>query len=102
MEQDEIRQKHKSSDANKYESKLSASATVHFPQRIEEKCEGNDNTFNDNWIRPKKFTSTKCFETKSKIKKEHDDDVNESNMLIDANNNKSIALSREDEKEEEI
>ena len=100
MKEDEIQQNYKSSDANKHESKLSASATACLPKRIEKKYEGKDNTFNDNWIRPKKCMSTECFDTKSKMKEEHDVDIN-SNMLKDMNNNKFKALSCEDEKEEE-
>ena len=61
IEEDEIQQNYESSDVNKHESKLSASATVCFPQMIEEKCEGNDNTFNNNWIRPIKVHINKAF-----------------------------------------
>ena len=100
MEECEIQQKHKSSDVNKLESKLSASGTECFSAMIEEKHEGDDKAFNKNWIIPKKCISTKCFDAKSKIKEEHDVENNKSNILIDMNNNKYNALSCEDEKEE--
>ena len=48
MDEDEIQQNYKSSDVNRYESKLSASETSYFPKRIEEKCKGNYNAFNNN------------------------------------------------------
>ena len=49
MEEDVfIQQSYKISDVNRCESKLSASATEHVPKRMEEKCEGNDNKFNNN------------------------------------------------------
>ena len=68
---------------------------------MEEKYEGNDNAFNNNRIRPKKCMSTKCVETKSKIRQEHDVDNDKSKMHVDANNNKFKALACDDEREEE-
>ena len=100
IEEDEIRQNYKSSDVNRHETKLSTSATACFPKRIEEKCEGNDDAFDNIWIRPKKCMPSKYFDTKSKIKEEHDVENNKSKMLIDMNNNKHNVLSCEDEKEE--
>ena len=80
-----------------HESKLSASATVYFPKMIEEKCEGNDNAFNK-LDKTKKCVSTKCFDTKSQIKEDHDLQNEKNDMLIDANNNEHKVLSCEDEK----
>ena len=97
-----MQQNYKISDENMCESKLSASATEHVPKRMEEKCEGKGNKFNNNaWIKPKKCMPITYFVTKSKNKEEHDNENNKSNMLIDANNDQHDQcneLLSEDEK----
>ena len=68
---------------------------------MEEKCEGNDDAFNNNWIKPKKCVSTMNFFKKIKNKEECDDEINKSNVEKDTNNNQHKALLSDDEKEDE-
>ena len=101
MEEDVFtQQNYKISDDSRCESKLSVSANEYVPKRME-KCEGNDDKFNNNaWIKPKKCMPATCLDTESKFKEEHDDEINKINMLKDINNNQYKALLSEDEKED--
>ena len=63
-------QHYKISNENRHESKLSASGTEHFPTRMEEKCEENDNNFNSGaWIKPKSVHQQLILSWNPKIKK---------------------------------
>ena len=96
-----MQQNDKISDNDRHETMLRASSNEHVPKWIEENYEGNNNAFDDDWIKPKKCASTTTFVMKSKNKEEHDDEINKSNIVKDVNNNQCEVLLSENEKEDE-